>query len=59
MFDIGSCSYFHKQARGVRAGSLVFVHQGGHGAISLVIVAGRRETGGDDAEEVTLLVRGM
>ena len=36
----------------------VFVRQGKHGAVSLMIVGGRRMQDGDDAEEFTLLVRG-
>ena len=56
VFDIGACEYFHAQTRWATAGRLIFVRQGGHGALSLVLVCGRR-TGGGDAEEFTVLVR--
>jgi len=41
---------------GVVSGSLVFVRQGAHGALSLMIVGGRLTTA-PAAEEITILVR--
>ena len=66
VFDVGSSEYFHKQTAGVRLGHLVFVRQGKHGAISMVIVGGRAQAGGAEleaggggaaAEEFTFLIR--
>jgi|NorSeaMetagenome_1021524.scaffolds.fasta_scaffold111766_2 hypothetical protein len=48
--------YFTKQTSHLLSGHLVVVKQGLGGAISLVIVGGRRFPG-DDARECTLLVR--
>ena len=48
--------YFTKQTMHFLSGHLVFVKQGLGGAISLVIVGGRRFAG-DHAHECTLLVR--
>ena len=48
--------YFTVQTRHLLSGHLAFVRQGGHGAISMVIVGGRLRAG-DDASERTLLVR--
>jgi hypothetical protein len=58
VFDVAASSYHTSMTAGVPAGHLVFVRQGPYGAVSLVIVGGRREQGGDAAEEFTLLVRG-
>ena len=58
VFDVAASMYHTRMTAGVPAGHLVFVPQGEHGAVSLVIVGGRREQGGDAAEEFTLLVRG-
>ena len=58
VFDVATSWYHARMTAGVPAGHLVFVRQGKHGAVSLVIVGGRRMQDGDDAEEFTLLVRG-
>ena len=57
VWDVGSSRYYHAQTRGMRSGRLAFVAQGSHGTLSLVVVGGRRTAGGDDAEEVTFLIR--
>ena len=58
VFDVATSWYHARMTAGVPAGHLVFVRQGKHGAVSLMIVGGRRMQDGDDAEEFTLLVRG-
>ena len=57
IFDVGSCTYFSSQTAGVPSGHLVFVRQGKHGALSLVIVGGRA-AGGPPEDEFTILIRG-
>ena len=54
--DMAAHEYFTKQTSHLLSGHLVVVKQGLGGAISLVIVGGRRFPG-DDARECTLLVR--
>ena len=56
VWDVGACTYFTSQTQGVPSGHLIFVRQGKHGALSLVIVGGRAEDAADD--EFTILVRG-
>ena len=56
VWDVGACTYFTSQTQGVLSGHLIFVRQGKHGALSLVIVGGRAEDAADD--EFTILVRG-
>ena len=46
IFDVGACTYFSSQTAGVPSGHLIFVRQGKHGALSLVIVGGRATQGG-------------
>ena len=53
---MASTEYFTIQTGHLLSGHLVFVRQGGGGAISLVIVGGRRFAG-DHARKCTLLVR--
>ena len=57
LFDVGACTYFSSQTAGVPSGHLVFVRQGKHGALSLVIVGGRA-AGGPPEDEFTILIRG-
>ena len=57
IFDVGACTYFSSQTAGVPSGHLVFVRQGKHGALSLVIVGGRA-AGGPPEDEFTILIRG-
>ena len=57
MYDQGAVPYFTEQTVGVASGSLVFVRQGGHGALSLVIVGGDRLATHSPARECTILVR--
>ena len=42
-FDVGACAYFTSQTADVPSGHFVFVRQGKHGALSLVIVVARAE----------------
>jgi len=60
VFDVGACLYFTLQTEDLagasRFGCLVLVRQGQHGALSLVVVCGRRGLR-DDVGEQTLLVR--
>ena len=57
VWDVGACAYFTSQTQGVPSGHLVFVRQGKHGALSLVIVGGRA-AGGPPEDEFTILIRG-
>ena len=67
IYDVASSEYHTAQTAGVRSCHLVFVRQGKHGALSMVIVGGRAAGGdaaaeagggGGAADEVTFLVRG-
>ena len=57
IFDVATSEYHAEQTEGVPSGSLVLVTQGRHGALSLMIVGGRRWCGDDDWRERTILVR--
>jgi len=56
-FDVATSVYHSSQTEGVPSGHLVFVRQGKHGALSLMIVGGRA-AGGPPEDEFTILVRG-
>ena len=57
VFDVVTSVYHAAQTRHARAGELVFVRQGRHARISLMIVGGRTHDH-DHAREFTILVRG-
>ena len=57
VWDVATSDYHSVQTKGRRAGSLVLVRQGKHGAISIMYVGGRCEERGDDADEFTVLMR--
>ena len=56
LFDVTTSWYHSSQTEGVPSGMLVFVRQGKHGALSLMIVGGRAE-GGHPSDEFTILIR--
>jgi hypothetical protein len=56
LFDVTTSAYHSSQTEGVRSGHLVFVRQGKHGALSLMIVGGRT-AGGPPSDEFTILIR--
>jgi hypothetical protein len=57
VWDVTSSAVHTKQTKLATSGDLVFVRQGRHGALSLVIVGGRAE-GGPPEDEFTILIRG-
>jgi len=57
VFDIATSWYHAGQTAGVVSGSLVLVRQGAHGALSLMIVGGRRAAMAPASDECTILVR--
>jgi hypothetical protein len=57
LFDVTTSEYHSSQTKGVPSGHLVFVRQGKHGALSLMIVGGRA-AGGPPEDEFTILIRG-
>ena len=57
LFDVATSAYHSSQTEGVLSGHLVFVRQGKHGALSLMIVGGRA-AGAPPSDEFTILVRG-
>ena len=57
LFDVTTSWYHSSQTEGMPSGMLVFVRQGKHGALSLMIVGGRAE-GGHPSDEFTILIRG-
>ena len=57
VYDQAALPYFTDQTREARTGALVFVRQGGHGALSLVVVGGDRFRTSTPARELTILVR--
>ena len=56
LFDVTTSAYHSSQTEGVLSGHLVFVRQGKHGALSLMIVGGRT-AGGPPSDEFTILIR--
>ena len=57
VWDVTSSAVHTEQTKLATSGDLVFVRQGRHGALSLVIVGGRAP-GGPPEDEFTILIRG-
>ena len=53
VWDVATSEYHAAQTRGMRSGRLAFVAQGGHGAMSLMVVGATFA----DGDQVTFLVR--